>query len=73
MPINPPNMKIVFDPPMSYISVEMICRLSSYRAPPIRTKKRIYSGPALPTIAENAIVMESAILNAPVAVLPKVL
>lgn len=34
---------------------------------------RISSGPARPTMAEKAIVKVRAILNAPVAVLPKVL
>lgn len=50
----------------------MICLLSSYKAPPNKTKIKIYNGPARPTTAANAMVNVNAILNAPVAVLPNV-
>ncbi len=72
VPINPPNMKIVSDPPTSYMWLEMICLLSSYKTPPIKMKNMISRGPALPTTEANAIVIVKAILNAPVAVKPRV-
>ena len=51
----------------------MTCLFSSYKRPPINTKNRIYKGPALPITDANAIHKVKAILNAPVAVAPRVL
>lgn len=73
VPIIPPNIKIVFDPPISYIYVVMTCLFNSYNPPPNKTNINIYKGPALPTTAENAIQIVKAILKAPQAVFPNVL
>ncbi len=73
VPNIPPSIKIVFDPPISYISVEMTCLFNSYKNPPTKTKIKISNGPALPITAEKAIQIVNANLKAPHAVLPKVL